>query len=426
MKRGWRQCVAAAVVMSACGVCLADQTIVDFGPESLHYTYGQDWKLGSTIKAGEEDGVGYVEINSTEHGGAGRVLGGKNLTAGGEKFLAITAKVLDGHGGATLRLNLMRDEGAAGFDLSTKGFNEKEYKTVYIPLGSGHFEKVNQIQIQGTNFSASAGPVKIRIDKIETTVDKKDGGSSDKKDAVPTDVPRNDHKVEQKPVTSTNPLFNAPAKDKPDVPAWGFYPKYPDAWQNLHNGYVARTKKGDIDVVFFGDSITQGWDSGLWKEHFAPLKAVNYGIGGDSTRQVLWRIENGEIEGIQPKAFVLLIGTNNLYNDFNSGTEAEIAAGITKIVKTLNEKSPQAKILLLGILPRQNEWFTKRIEKVNAIISKLDDGKNVRYLDLADKYQTAVGKVIPELYNKDQLHLVKPGYAVLADAILPVLGELLK
>ena len=220
-----------------------------------------------------------------------------------------------------------------------------------------------------------------------------------------------------------------PAADKPNVPGWGFYPQFPQAWQNFHHGFLDRTKQGNVSVIFLGDSITQGWTGGgkeLWDKRYAPLGAVDYGVGGDSTRQVLWRIHHGEMDGLSPKLVVLMIGTNNLYGDFNAGTDDEIAAGITKVVRTLQKKLPTTRILLLGILPRQNEYFSNRIVGINKSIAKLDDGNAVRFLDMVDKFQTAVGKVKPELYNPDQLHPVTAGYQVWADTMQPLFDALLK
>ena len=219
-----------------------------------------------------------------------------------------------------------------------------------------------------------------------------------------------------------------PAKAAPSVPGWGFYPQYPQAWQAMHKGFLERTRQGKVDVVFVGDSLTQGWGGegkDLWEKRFAPLGAVNYGIGGDSTRQVLWRIGHGGVDGLHPKLFVLMIGTNNLYGDFNAGTDEEIADGVKAVVTTLRQKQPQAKILLCGLLPRQNDYFCNRIAAINRLIGKLDDGKNVRFLDMQEKYLTAPGKVKPELYVSDQLHLAKPGYTLWADTMQPLFTALL-
>ena len=233
-----------------------------------------------------------------------------------------------------------------------------------------------------------------------------------------------------KPVTAEDEMTKtAPPKDKPWTPGWGFYPQFPGAWMSMHKGFLERTKKGGIDIVFYGDSITQGWGGAgkeVWEKRYAPLKAVNYGIGGDSTRQVLWRIGHGEVDGIAPKLVVLMAGTNNLYSDYNAGSDEEIAKGIDAIVNLLREKLPATKVLLLAVLPRQNEYFCTRIRKINAIIAKLDEGKGVRFLDMTDRFQDAPGKVKADLFNKDQLHLEKKGYEVWAEAMDSVLDELMK
>lgn len=220
-----------------------------------------------------------------------------------------------------------------------------------------------------------------------------------------------------------------PEKDKPDTAGWGFYPQFPTAWQSKHQEYLARTKKGDIDVLFLGDSITQGWGGegkAVWEKELAPLKAANYGIGGDSTRQVLWRIEHGELEALKPKVVVVKIGTNNLYNDHNGGSEEEIAAGVAQVLKKIRAKLPEAKILLLAILPRQNSFFCDRINRINPLLAKLADGKNVCYLDMTDQFLESPGKVKKELYIKDELHLSEKGYQVWAHTMLPVLKEMME
>lgn len=231
----------------------------------------------------------------------------------------------------------------------------------------------------------------------------------------------------------TQPDAGPPLKDKPNVAGWGYYANFPLAWANFHKSFLERTAQGaqknDISVVFLGDSITQGWnDTGkaVWDKVYAPLGAVNYGIGGDSTRQVLWRLQNGEVDGIKPKLVVLKIGTNNLYNDVNAGSDEEIAAGIGAIVGLLRQKLPNTKILLLGLLPRENTYFTGRTMHINKLIEPLTDGKTIRFLDMTDKFQTAPGKVKPELYNRDQLHLSPQGYELWAAAMKPLFEEMLK
>src|SRR5207237_9355722 len=124
-----------------------------------------------------------------------------------------------------------------------------------------------------------------------------------------------------------------------------------------HKQFLAIAKKGGVDVLFLGDSITHGWEGQkAWKEYFEPLKAANFGIGGDQTGHVLWRLTEGkELEGISPKVAVLMIGTNNSGRD----SAEQIAEGITLIVKTIQEKSPKTKVLLLGVFPRAEKPVIK-------------------------------------------------------------------
>ena len=141
---------------------------------------------------------------------------------------------------------------------------------------------------------------------------------------------------------------------------------------------------------------------------------------------MLWRIEHGLLDGITPTVIVVAIGTNNLYGDYNAGTEAEIAAGIMACVVAARAKVPTAKILVLGMLPRQNAYFCDRIAKVNAISAKLDDGATVRYVDASAGFLEAPGKVKAALYRDDQVHLTTAGYEVLLTAITPVFDALAK
>jgi lysophospholipase L1-like esterase len=197
-----------------------------------------------------------------------------------------------------------------------------------------------------------------------------------------------------------------------------------------HARFVEQANKGRIDVVFLGDSITEFWSKNgaeVWAERYAKYDAANFGIGGDRTQHVLWRIENGELDGAsKPKVIVLLIGTNNTPTD----DPDRIAVGITKIVKTAQAKTG-AKVLVLGVFPRGEQGAKKttmlreKIERINAVISKLDDGKSVRYLDLRDKFLHPDG-TLPNSIMPDRLHLSPKGYRIWADSMDPVLKELLR
>jgi lysophospholipase L1-like esterase len=198
-------------------------------------------------------------------------------------------------------------------------------------------------------------------------------------------------------------------------------------WMNRHERYVARAKQGNVNVLFLGDSITQGWEGNgkqVWKERYEPLHAANFGIGGDRTQHVLWRLRAGkELEGIHPKVVVLMIGTNNT----GSNSPEDIAAGVTAIVQELSTQRPDAKLLLLGVFPRSPKTGDKirdKIKDINERIAKLDDGKLVRYLDIGDKFLEKDGSLTKEIMP-DYLHLSPKGYTIWADAIQPSLDEML-
>ncbi|MSU77719.1 MAG: GDSL family lipase [Gemmataceae bacterium] len=171
-------------------------------------------------------------------------------------------------------------------------------------------------------------------------------------------------------------------------------------------------------MVFLGDSITDGWRGKAgkagWDKHFAGVKVANFGIGGDRTQHVLWRIQNGELDGVNPKGVVLMIGTNNTGND----SVEEIAAGVAAIVKTISQKAPKAEILVLGVFPRSkmipNPGNTKIIA-INKIITKLDNNKEITYQDIGAKFLK--DGQIPAEIMPDYLHLSEKGYQIWGDAI---------
>jgi beta-glucosidase len=207
----------------------------------------------------------------------------------------------------------------------------------------------------------------------------------------------------------------------------------------MHESFLARGKSGPIGVLFLGDSITQGWTKAphVWEHYYGKWQPANFGIGGDQTQHVIWRIENGELDGIKPKVVVLMLGTNNS----GAHTAAEISAADKKIVQMIRAKLPETKILVLGIFPRgprknQQGMVTdtvaadaaKRMEiirAVNADLAKLDDGKTIRYLDITAKFLGDDGK-IPSIIMPDQLHPNAAGYQLWAEAMQPLLTEMMK
>jgi lysophospholipase L1-like esterase len=197
-------------------------------------------------------------------------------------------------------------------------------------------------------------------------------------------------------------------------------------WMKRHDSFNERVKKGDADLVFIGDSITQGWENAgksVWAEHYAKRNAVNLGIGGDRTQHVLWRLENGNLENINPKLAVLMIGTNNS----GTNTSQQIAEGITAIVEKLRAKRPNTKILILGIFPRgpdKDDAKRKINEGANEIVKKLADNKMVYFLDIGPKFLAPDGTLSKEVMP-DLLHLNEASYRTWAEAIEPKVKELM-
>jgi lysophospholipase L1-like esterase len=213
-------------------------------------------------------------------------------------------------------------------------------------------------------------------------------------------------------------LDGKPADTRPIMVAYTFT----GSWMQRHDGFVARAKQGDIDLVLLGDSITDGWNQGgsaIWKKEFGGWKMANFGIGGDTCQAVLYRITNGELDGYKAKAFMVMLGTNNT----RSYTGEEIGAAMTKIVGIIKDKQPQAKILLLAIFPRgtgPTDPYRVKVDVANKILAKLDGG-NVKFLSINDKFLTPEGKLIG--FNTDNLHPGAQGYQLWADAVKPQLTE---
>lgn len=210
--------------------------------------------------------------------------------------------------------------------------------------------------------------------------------------------------------------------------------------EKLHASFNEISKKGEAPLVFLGDSITQGWGGkgkAAWEQYWAPMGAANFGIGGDRTEHVLWRLANGNYDGLKPKLTVLMIGTNNTGHQgrpmaehdgavYSSSAE-ETAAGIAEIVKALKEKQPQMKILLLAIFPRgatPEDKMRRQNEETNRLIAKLDDGKSVFFMDINRQFLEADGGLSKEIMP-DLLHPNEKGYEIWSKAIQARVGELM-
>ncbi|CAG2178877.1 unnamed protein product [Oppiella nova] len=194
-------------------------------------------------------------------------------------------------------------------------------------------------------------------------------------------------------------------------------------WLKRHEALVNQTlqHKTEEQIVFVGDSITEGWagnGKAVWAKYYTPRHTFNYGIGGDQTQHVIYRIQNKEFDGLNPKVTILMIGTNNA----GGNTVEDIAHGVNETVKELLGKMPNTKVILLGVLPRA-EPLGAKVKQVNELIAKLNNDKNVFFLDMWSAYETD-GKQHTELYVSDKLHLNEKGYEVWQQTMEPLLKKL--
>ena len=203
--------------------------------------------------------------------------------------------------------------------------------------------------------------------------------------------------------------------------------------QLAHQQLLEKAKKGGIDLYFEGDSITRRWGTSdakyadflaNWKENFFGWNATNFGWGGDTTANILWRLQNGELDGVNPKVIVLMAGTNDVGNNPDDAKIEKVTSGIKAILDLMREKAPRATIILTGITPRNGASTIPIINKINDQIAKFADGKTIRYLNFNDKLAKPDGTLI-EGMTVDGLHLSLKGYQIWADALKPILNELL-
>jgi lysophospholipase L1-like esterase len=217
---------------------------------------------------------------------------------------------------------------------------------------------------------------------------------------------------------------------RPPGPNSAILPALAPQFQAKHQANLAVAKQGDADVLFMGDSITDFWRNAegpfagkpVLDRHFGNWKVANFGIAGDTTQGVLYRLQNGEGEGFRPRAVMLMIGTNNTARN----TAAEIAEGIGAVVLELQRDFPGAKILLLGVFPRgrPNDPVRGTIAEINRTIAKLEDGERVHYLDIGAKFLAPDGS-IPADVMSDLLHPSTKGYEIWAEAVREPLSKLM-
>ena len=215
------------------------------------------------------------------------------------------------------------------------------------------------------------------------------------------------------PVAGTNPAAVATPHDQPN--------KY---WLEHFQHSLDRSKRGNVNLIFDGDSITDFWmgeGKEVWAKNYGRLNAVDYGISGDRTENMLWRVEKGQSASLHPKLVAILIGTNNT----DHCTDAEVAGGVTAVVRAYQKACPSAVILLQAIFPRAEsptDPARQEITRVNQILAKLGDGKQVLYVDFGDKFLLPDGTINRE-FMPDTLHPSAKGYEVWAEAIRPIMTK---
>jgi lysophospholipase L1-like esterase len=220
----------------------------------------------------------------------------------------------------------------------------------------------------------------------------------------------------------------------PRVPAWEAQPRTDENSRIAHQELLAKRTQGRIDIYFAGDSIARRWGAtdypellANWKENFRGWNAANFAWGADRTQNILWRLQNGELDGVNPKVIVLLAGTNNIGRQPGTQeTVTEITRGIEAILRLMREKAPAATIILTAIFPRNdNIAVMPTITAINERLATLADGNTIRFLNVNDKMADANGRLFDGVMNPDGLHPSLEGYQIWADALKPIFTELL-
>jgi lysophospholipase L1-like esterase len=230
-----------------------------------------------------------------------------------------------------------------------------------------------------------------------------------------------------------SPTAGGPAPAAASVPADQPAPRTDANSLKAHEQLLEKAKRGGIDVYFVGDSITRRWGAtdyldflAHWKQTFFGWNAGDFGWGGDTTQNILWRLDNGELDGVNPKVIVILAGTNNVGRQVGDDAKvADVTRGLQAIVARCRAKAPNATLVLTAIFPRNdNPAVMPTINAINAGIARLADGKKVRFLNVNAQLADADGKLFAGMMG-DQLHPTLKGYQVWADGLKPILTELL-
>ncbi len=222
------------------------------------------------------------------------------------------------------------------------------------------------------------------------------------------------------------------------IPADQPAPRTDENSRAAHEQLLAKARQGRIDLYFEGDSITRRWGATdypefleNWRKNFSGWKAADFGWGADRVENILWRLDNGELDNVNPRAIVLLAGTNNVGSrvppEGFENAAANVTKGLEAVVRVMRSKAPNAVIVLMGIFPRNdNMAVMPEIERINAGLARIADGRKIRYLNINDQLADPDGNLREGMMNdRDRLHPALKGYQVWADALRPILIEVL-
>ena len=220
----------------------------------------------------------------------------------------------------------------------------------------------------------------------------------------------------------------------PRVPSDRSVPRTDQNSITAHGQLLDKARQGGIDIYFIGDSIVRRWGATdypallvNWRENFFGWNAADFGWGADTTQNILWRLENGELDGVHPKVIVVLAGTNDVgTRTLDDATVADTARGISAILEVCRQKAPEATVILTAIFPRNDRaGVMPWIDRINARVSQLADGNRVLFLNVNDKLADANGQLFEGMMNADRLHPTLKGYQIWADALKPLFTKLL-
>jgi lysophospholipase L1-like esterase len=207
------------------------------------------------------------------------------------------------------------------------------------------------------------------------------------------------------------------------------FPQPRDDWKKAVQELFNKTQGKQFDLIFDGDSLTAGWnwkDRGqdIWDARYAKLNAVDFGVAGDQTQNVLWRLKHGELDGMKPKLLVLMIGSNNFF--LGNFSPEDTAQGVQALIAEYTKELPDTHLLLLATLPKgaaANTPIRQRLTQLNTLIAAMADGKQITFLDFTEKFKNPDGTLIADLFVPDQTHPSAKGYQVWADAIQPTIDQ---